>query len=144
MNISYKMSKIQDRIKEYIDTKGISVREFCRKINVSSSFLSRDAEISSDKVLNIINAYPEISIEWLMTGIGNMYRQNDNKNTGEEVASIELYRDLRKQNEDLMEMLKQSQKQLDDMIQIAKKLSSDAIRGNGALPENDVGCAGAG
>jgi hypothetical protein len=69
------MSEIQNRIKQYINIKNISVREFCRNINVSPSFLARDAEIASDKLLNIVNVYPDISPEWLLTGNGKMLNE---------------------------------------------------------------------
>jgi len=62
------MSEIKERLQKYIDTAHISKREFCRKISVSPTFLANNSEISSDKVLNIVSAYPDISVDWLITG----------------------------------------------------------------------------
>lgn len=80
------------------------------------------------KVLNIFNT-------------SNVF---DEKPPGKEFVSIELYKDLKKQNEDLMEMLKQSQSQLNDMIQITTKLTIKSAQGNDAPQDNDVGCADVG
>lgn len=139
---------ISKRIELLISEKKLSKRAFSRSVNCTDTAINNIISGRNEpgfKILEaILQTYDDISPDWLLTGIGDMYRQNDNKNTGEEVASIELYRDLRKQNEDLMEMLKQSQSQLNDMIQITKKLTIKSAQGNGAPQDNDVGCAGAG
>lgn len=139
------MSKIQERIKEYIDTKGISIREFCRQINVSPSFLSRDAEISSDKVLNIVNAFPEISIDWLITGKGEMIKNSSlDKLEDPPFVPYDIYKDSLEHVKELMQMLKQSQRQLDDLIELHKENQKKTDKGNGAHPDNDAKCADVG
>lgn len=139
------MSKIQERIKEYIDTKGISVREFCRQINVSPSFLSRDAEISSDKVLNIINTFPEISVEWLITGNGEMIKNDsDHSHPVPTLVDSELFVASQKQVGDLINMLKQSQRQLDDVMKMYTQLLEREKGGGVVHRGNDAECADVG
>uniref|UniRef100_UPI0039A5F730 hypothetical protein n=1 Tax=Ornithobacterium rhinotracheale TaxID=28251 RepID=UPI0039A5F730 len=66
------------RIKEYIDYKGITNKEF--EINVGfsngafASQLKRGRTIGVDKLENILSSYPEISPEWLLTGKGEMLK----------------------------------------------------------------------
>lgn len=125
------MSKIQERIKQFIDVKNISVREFCRIIGVSPSFLARDAEISSDKLLNIINAFPEIFIEWLLTGKGKMCiepqmlgepkvayqtKRDIHFDPAEQKMLLEIIQSLNSQIEELRDELKLKDKQLGDSI----------------------------
>ncbi|MGV4439916.1 S24 family peptidase [Ornithobacterium rhinotracheale] len=68
------------RIKEYIDYKGITNKEF--EINVGfsngafASQLKRGRTIGVDKLENILSSYPEISPEWLLTGEGAMLKKD--------------------------------------------------------------------
>ena len=71
------MSKIKSRILQLIEVKGISTREFCRQIDVSHTYLNGDSEIGSDKMETILSIFPELSIEWLVTGTGQMFKNNN-------------------------------------------------------------------
>lgn len=139
---------VSERINLIIKEKYLSIRAFSKSIGFADTtignIISGKSEPGYKLLCAICEQYNDISIEWLMTGIGNMYRQNDEKPPGKEFVSIELYKDLRKQNEDLMEMLKQSQSQLNDMIQITTKLTIKTAQGNDAPQDNDVGCADVG
>ena len=70
------MSSILVRIKEYIDSKGVTIAAFERSIGMSNaSFgksLKKGGSIGSDKIEKILKVYPEISSEWLLTGTGSM------------------------------------------------------------------------
>lgn len=74
---------ILDRIKEYIDYKGISIAAFEKSIGMSNaSFgkcLKKGGAIGTDKLENILNIYPEISTNWLLTGQGEMIEDNEPK-----------------------------------------------------------------
>jgi repressor LexA len=65
-----------DRLKLYIDEKGISIAAFERSIGMSNaSFgksLKNNGAIGSDKLENILRVYPDINPEWLLTGNGEM------------------------------------------------------------------------
>lgn len=66
---------ILDRIAQFADYKQISRRKFCESIGVSASFLSHPGvDIGVSKVKKILETYPEISPEWLLTGKGVMLR----------------------------------------------------------------------
>lgn len=68
---------IVDRIKQIIDYKQISVRKFCIEIGVSNGFLDKVKDVGVEKVAKILYTYPEINPEWLVTGNGDMLRQQD-------------------------------------------------------------------
>jgi phage repressor protein C with HTH and peptisase S24 domain len=68
------------RIKEYIDYKGITNQNFERKIGFSNGAfatqLKNNRTIGVDKLENILKEFPEISPEWLLTGKGEMLKGN--------------------------------------------------------------------
>ncbi|MBR4801479.1 MAG: hypothetical protein IK041_01575 [Bacteroidales bacterium] len=73
--------KIINRIKQYIDFKGYSVAEFERIANLSNGYLSkqisRNSDIGETYYGKILEKCPDISIEWLVLGKGEMLRNND-------------------------------------------------------------------
>ena len=71
-----KISPIKERILQFADSLGISKREFYAKIGVSRGTLESKTGITEDVLAKFIAAYPNISIEWLLTGDGNRERQN--------------------------------------------------------------------
>jgi hypothetical protein len=76
---------IIERIFSFIDYKGISVNEFSKKIDVSNGYLAKqrlsNANVGSQIIEKIVNIYPDISIEWLVTGKGEMLRQTKSTET---------------------------------------------------------------
>lgn len=70
------MSKIISRIQEFAENQSISIRELERKSGVTNGVFSKAIrygnEISTDKVENLLQAYPSISAEWLLRGEGEM------------------------------------------------------------------------
>lgn len=69
---------ILDRIKEYIDYKGVSIAAFERSVGMSNaSFgksLKKKGAIGTDKLENILSVYDDLSPEWLLTGKGPMLK----------------------------------------------------------------------
>lgn len=64
---------VKERLIEYIKFKGISNREFCRSIGVSETYVSSmRTSIQPDKLISIVEHYPDINTIWLMTGSGDM------------------------------------------------------------------------
>ena len=69
-----KTSPIKQRILLFADTLGISKREFYAQIGVSRGTLESKTGITEDVITKFIATYPTISIEWLMTGRGEMQK----------------------------------------------------------------------
>lgn len=70
-----------ERIKKYIDYKGISKYRFYKDTGLSNGFLDKNENIGSDKCEIIIDLYPDLSLEWIITGRGEML-----KNGGENLV----------------------------------------------------------
>ena len=73
---------ITERIIEYINYKGITKYKFCKDLGFSNGFLDKKREITTDKYANILEYFPELNPEWLLTGKGEMLN-------GAECAEIE-------------------------------------------------------
>lgn len=72
---------IVERIRQIIDYKKISTRQFCIEVGVANGFLDKVKDVGSEKLLKILNTYPELSPEWLLTGKGSMLKEEEVKNT---------------------------------------------------------------
>ncbi len=62
---------------KYIEIKGIKKPDFYKKTGLSNGFLDKNENISSQNIEIIISNYPDISIDWLVTGKGEMLKNND-------------------------------------------------------------------
>lgn len=69
---------ILERLKEYIDYRGISVAAFERSIGMANASFGKSLKnkgaIGTDKLEKILSTYPDISPAWLMTGEGDMLK----------------------------------------------------------------------
>ena len=69
---------IIERIKAYIDYKGIKIAPFEKSIGMSNaSFgksLKNNGSIGTDKLENILSIYSDINPSWLLTGEGDMLK----------------------------------------------------------------------
>ena len=65
----------KERIIQFIGYKNISKSIFLNTTNIKRGFLDKDklgASVSDTLLAKIIASYPEVSLEWLITGNGNM------------------------------------------------------------------------
>lgn len=72
------LAPIKSRILQYIDFHGIEKKYFFEKIGVAASnFRSKSlkSEVGGDVIAKISSFYPDLNIEWLITGKGNMTRE---------------------------------------------------------------------
>ena len=64
------------RFKAYIDAKGIKNAQAERDCGLSNGLLAsalhKNAALGGDKLEQILNAYPDLSAEWLLRGTGEM------------------------------------------------------------------------
>ena len=69
------------RIKAYIDDNRISLNALAKTLNMNQSTVLRQVKgeqtLSSTLVENFLKAYPDVSAEWLMRGVGTMYINQD-------------------------------------------------------------------
>ena len=67
-------SNARERLLEFIAHKGISQRQFYLTCDLSTGFLTKGKSIGSENLRKISESYPDISLEWLIRGIGNMLK----------------------------------------------------------------------
>ncbi|AOC93706.1 hypothetical protein BB050_00552 [Flavobacterium anhuiense] len=66
-----------DRMREYLDYKGITKYKFCNDLGFSNKFLDNSSNMGTDKACKILHYYPEINSEWLLTGNGPMIKEDN-------------------------------------------------------------------
>lgn len=72
---------IYQRVKLILEDKSISVNALSKQINVAQATLNPqlrgDRTLAANIVEKILAAFPDVSAEWLMRGIGTMYSNQD-------------------------------------------------------------------
>lgn len=70
-----------NRIKQFIDSQSISVSAFEQKISASDGMIRRaiknKTDIQSKWISKISDNYPDLNLEWLITGKGQMLKQQN-------------------------------------------------------------------
>lgn len=78
---------IYQRVKLVLENKSISVNALSKQINVAQATLNPqlrgDRTLAANIVAKILDAFPDVSAEWLMRGLGTMYHKECD---GEEVS----------------------------------------------------------
>ncbi|MFN4025965.1 MAG: helix-turn-helix transcriptional regulator [Flavobacterium sp.] len=67
---------ITDRILKIIELNKENKSQFYKKTGLSNGFLDKVKDIGVSKLEHILNSYPSINPEWLLTGKGEMLKQN--------------------------------------------------------------------
>lgn len=67
----------RERLIQFVDYKGISKSKFYSNVGLSNGFLDKNNHIGSDKIEKIIYKFPELNLNWLITGEGEMIKNED-------------------------------------------------------------------
>ena len=117
------MSETLNRIKQFIDYKGLNIRSFEMEVGFSNgafaSQLKNGRTIGVDKLENILNTFPELNANWLLTGKGRMLlgRQTDLlKEPGNVYQASETEKELIQVLKDQLEDLKKDKERLHAML----------------------------
>ncbi len=78
-----KKSPIKQRILQFVDTLGISKRDFYAQTNISRGTLESETGITEDTITKVFATFPMLSPTWTITGLGKMLNEEElsNKNT---------------------------------------------------------------
>jgi phage repressor protein C with HTH and peptisase S24 domain len=69
---------VKDRLKAYLSAKNISMAEFGRRIGVSGAYVtSMRKSIQPDKIEKIRIEFPDLDIDWLLTGKAKEVKQHN-------------------------------------------------------------------
>ena len=126
-------SSVKSRIKQVIDFQGISIRQFEISIGASNGYYgSMKDEMNSKYLRNISSVYPNISIEWLVTGEGSMLKSgavngtqitqtaNGNNNSQTQHVNSTLACEVQELTRQIQELQQQNAKLIDIISQLTK------------------------
>jgi transcriptional regulator with XRE-family HTH domain len=82
---------VKERLIEYLKSKKISKSDFGRAIGVSNSYVtSIRKSIDKDKLQSIASKFPDLNIEWLLYGKGEMLKENGVVNQKNEISESNI------------------------------------------------------
>jgi len=114
---------VKERLKFFLKNENIKAVYFCKSIGVSSGFISGMREsIQPDKLKSIAINYPSLDLGWLLTGIGNMNKEdNSSEKLLDEIMKLknEIIR-LRYEN-NLLERLVLKKGDIDEASSVKEK-----------------------
>ena len=74
-------ANIYQRVKLILENKSVSVNAISKQINVAQATLNPqlrgDRTLAANIVEKILTAFPDVSAEWVMRGVGTMYGKQD-------------------------------------------------------------------
>jgi hypothetical protein len=111
----------KERIIQFIDFKGISITNFLKETGIKRGFLDTDklkSSVSDIFLTMIIETYLELNLEWLITGKGEMLRENTLQSDDVNQKPNEL---IEAKNQ-IIELLKQENQRLKDEVAELKGL----------------------
>lgn len=90
MKINFRM--IKERIVQLIETKRVPKEKFFSDMGVTSANFrgkARSTPVNSDVIANIFAAFPDVNLEWLIAGKGQMFKPETEQI--EETISLKTY-----------------------------------------------------
>jgi transcriptional regulator with XRE-family HTH domain len=115
---------VKSRLIEYLESKHLSKSDFSRKIGVSASFVtSIRKSIQPDKIKSIALYFPELNIDWLLTGEGNMEKENKERSTNNLLIE-ELRDNFSKKEERFLSIIESQQRTIESMQREKEKMAA--------------------
>ena len=75
---------MRDRLVQFLEAENLTKAQFADSINVARAAISHifagRNNPGYDFIVNTMKAYPTLNIEWLLSGKGNMYKENGSIN----------------------------------------------------------------
>jgi hypothetical protein len=127
-----KLTRIKERILQYIDSQNIVREEFYKKVSIDgANFRGKNlnSEFSADKIVRILRIYPNISVEWLLLGEGEMLKSNIKLKENEDEKVSKLLNIIEKQQD----TINNQQEIINNLVNKQEKTS--------AQQDNDAECA---
>ena len=136
-------SSVKERTIKFIKHKGIKMKTFEERCGLSTGYVtSMRSGFGSEKLKNVLSAFPELNRDWLLYGEGEMLNEvsqeagsaaivnnqvgNGNQFTGTGTATVDRFLDelaaQRELTKEAQQQLTKSQEQMDRLITIIEKL----------------------
>lgn len=126
----------KEKIKKFLESKGISKNKFYTITGLSVGFLDSGNSLGVDKLKIIINSFPELSLDWLLSDDDDMAMKNQSfvnsgvivqgNNSNSTIDNRQYYSDspdvLRAQIDMLDERIKEKDAQIKEKDAQIKKL----------------------
>lgn len=103
------------RIKQFLDYKGISKNKFYVQTGLSVGFLDSGNSLVVDKLKKIINTYPDLNLEWIVTGEGSMIKSKQN------TADSSVLLDVIREKDTRIEQLVRANERMSIELDLLKK-----------------------
>jgi len=101
---------VKERIMAFVKSQRISNSEFCRTIGVSNAFISSmRVSLQPDKIESIALNYPQLNVDWLLTGEGQMLKSESTNPTINVMENQTLVEELRDRITSLEKQLNEKQ-----------------------------------
>lgn len=117
-------NSINQRIKYIVDQNSLNPNSFAKLIGVTASTLSsmfkKNTNPGYDTIIKILKAFPYVDERWLLTGVGEMNRTDNNCDVSE------------------LEKLKQEIEMLKEKSQLQAKIIEGLEYRLGILPKEDI------
>lgn len=151
MEMQTKTNPVKARIKAFIASLGISEREFCRRIGVSSGYVESIKQSISPKVMQTISMhYPELNPMWLLLGKGEMTKEKEKETLQPPVGGVlpsemlaELLVEARTEKAKLLAANERLTEIVESQQETIASLTAD-LKKEAALQGDDATCAAAG
>ena len=126
------MSSFNGRLKEFIKQSGLNNNSFSSKIGVHAQMLAnitgpRQSKPGTDFLEKVLNHFPELNIEWLLIGKGEMFKSH---------ADQEELMELKDENERLKKRLKLAESERTKLIDAINLMESIVNREPGNKDTN--------
>lgn len=103
------------------DVTGGGRNKFEDYVGLGGGGLSKRTAVKSDTIEKVKAKFPELNLEWLFTGVGNM-TNSESETTNEEI--VRLYRKNEKLSDEISDLKNQLIKLKDENAALEKRLNS--------------------
>lgn len=125
------MNTIKDRTIKFIDFKGIKKKTFEQKCGLSTGYItSMRKGFGSDKLNNVLTAYPELNREWLLYGEGEMLNKEATEATETSAPAPATTANTQSENTTAIAALKDTVDKLLDTLNRQMTILEDTARTN--------------
>ncbi len=114
---------INHRLKQIVDHRGVSVTSYAASIGVAKSTLvdaiTKGKDIRFSTIEKILDAEPDISVSWLITGKGEMFNAKNDTKIDDYLSKIII--DILDKQSNTLEAIDSIRKDLDNIKNVLDK-----------------------
>ena len=124
---------IYERLEEFIDAENLTRAGFEKKAQISNGYISKlqkGSKPGKAQIAKILQAFPQLSRDWLLYGSGAMYIAGNNEGDGVNQSNINgdnIYNNggacEYSERREFLALLKAKDVQMDRLIAVIEKLS---------------------